>query len=143
MKYSVRNVKIFNEGGTYFKAELYLDEKKVGTVQSDPKTSEIQFKMPKNDKDSFDIFVSDLPEINCPITKKKRELTPDEYIAALIDDFEWHMQLKSICKTKVLFRLKCDDKHSFRVVNHEDCKEVRDYLKRTYGEDLIEIANES
>ena len=99
--------------------------------------------MAQDEIDAFNLYVSMLPPTNCPILKKKRKLTVMEYVAALVDSFEWNQRIKELCKTKVLFRLKGDDKHSFRVIRHENCKEVREYIDNTYGEDLVEIANES
>lgn len=68
----------------------------------------------------------------------------DTVIAQLVEEVESLRRLKRHCAKKTLFLLKGDNpKDGWRTIKHSWCEEVRAHLTNKYGDQILEIANET
>ena len=98
-------------------------------------------------KKKWDEHVAAQPEEECglefglPSTMEKPD--QDTVMARLVDEFEARRAYTRKCKTKTLFRLKSDKPDTYHEVKLAFTPRVADRLRQQYGDDLLEIINET
>ncbi len=98
----------------------------------------------------FKAHVATLPEKEWPAAwvqpgeSKTYKPDADDLIAEMVDKFEELKRLKRACTKKTLFLLKGDDpKEGWRTMHHPWGEKVRAHLEGKYGDQILEIANET
>ena len=164
MKYEVRNVKGFTgEDCPGFNASLYCDGQKVAFVIDSGNGGELTFQWtdrnePKvdikwvNHKDEEIVFKGTPEEakIHNLLFGQKMEFegklrgqkSLELFVAELVNEVENNRRFKRLCKTKTLFQVKGDEKGSYRVIKQIYSKRIRDFIERTYGDQVEVILNE-
>jgi len=163
--YYVKGVKTFRgHEGLGYNATLYRGNKKVAFVYDDASGGELaiewqDYKEPKvsiNGKSPYKDEArtyKGTPEEKI-LQELVNELPPEKtdfgqvtvdiaiFVDGLVSNYEETKQLKKWCKTKTLFRLKGDKEGEWRTIKNQFCDRVKNYITKTYGNELLEIANE-
>lgn len=79
---------------------------------------------------------------NCPFEKKERPMDGDFFVATLVQDFEDIKWLKKETKKKTVFRLNEDEPGKWRIVNSFYNEQVKEWIEKTYGSRLAQVAND-
>ena len=151
--YKIKGLKLFDTNDGYaFSASVYLNGKKVGSVQNSGHGGPNSYDpvIPKGMKPEAyrkanDAFIKGLQAQALKIDPTATFETEDLLIGALVDDFENEKRFKRLCKTKVLFRLKGDDKGEYRTISVKFSNEVKAKVLDQYkkqGKEIIEFLNE-
>ena len=153
MKLTLKNVKIHNdmsEETLCFSATIYIDDKKAGHVSNRGTGGSHEF-----DWDSRDIgsaYEEWLEKQIIPFTTYDGKLTTldsiweklETKVDEALEEFENTRWLKSQCKKKTLFKLKDqEDPDAWWVIKAPFCELAKAKLKKMYGNNLGEIANET
>lgn len=128
-RYEVRGVKVFTGREGYgYNATIYKDGKKVADAFDDASGGPSQ------------INFSDEKEENLFYRYMKRiQKSADLYVEDLVNKAAYMKNLYKLSVKKTVFNLKSDKDGVWRTVNAPFSKEVYDFLKKQYGEDLGEI----
>jgi len=146
--YTVRDVKTFRgmEGEGY-NATLCRDGRKVAYVIDDATGGDIHIQWTGSrsraaEEERLLEFLKTLPKERWEDTEY--DVTPDIFLAALVDQAQIEQRLRRLFRTETLFRLKSDrtDDDEWRVLKARFAPSVKAHLVKTYGDGLAQILNE-
>ena len=137
--YSIKNLKMFQtDDGYAFSLSLFLNGKKIGTVQNSGNGGPNNYKL---DKDSYPALVKHAKTV-CGESVEVEDL----FIENLINDKDNETRLKRLCKTKVLVRFKGDKEGHYRTMKAVYSPDVRANIiaaAKKKCTEVIEILNDS
>ena len=167
MDITIKGLKTFrgNEG-LGFSLWLCIDGRKAGEVVDDANGGTLTWHgFSKSDRDALDAFALALPDpfADADEERKAKGEPPldmsrecrasealDYYVGRLVDEHEEAKTIKRWCRTKIIFRLKADEKGKYRTIAPpKGHKLTPDYitkaaasLREKYGDKLEVIYNE-
>jgi hydrogenase maturation factor HypF (carbamoyltransferase family) len=144
MKFSLKSVKTWNthDGGGY-QGQVLLDGKPALAFHNDGNgggTDITAFSVDLMRK--IEAHVKTLGPVPVEGTNETIENSVEMFISFLLDRHEEDKWLKRHCKQKTLFRITGDKENAYRIVKKPYDDKVKQYLTKTYGDQIIEIANE-
>lgn len=146
--YSVRNVKTFRGmEGEGFNATLYREGRRIAFVIDDASGGDIQIQW--TNRCTRDVEEKPLLDFLKTLPKEKWEdqeydVTPDVFIATLVDQSQIEKRLKQLFEKKTLFRLREDstEDDNWRVIERPFSPAIKSALFKKYGNRLGQILNE-
>jgi len=135
--YTLKNIRTFKgmEGMGGFNATLYRDGIKIGEVINDDSGGPNCYHIPANE-------LKTLTEYAASVYRDIEFEVEDMFVNTLIDDYLEHKRLSKYCKKETVYRLKGDEKGSYRRINHIFDNEVKAYITKKYGDEIEMIVNE-
>lgn len=137
----VKHAKFASEETECFEATVYINGKKEGLVRNDGKGGS-NFYHPIQLQDKLDKIAKTLPPLPPDeLFPKGLEQDADILIGELLSDHLEAKQLKRLCKTKTLFRIKSETykRGEWRTLAAPFSLKIQAYLEKKYGADLGEI----
>ena len=146
--YSVRNVKTFRGmEGEGFNATLYREGRRIAFVIDDASGGDIQIQWAN--RRTRDVEEKRLLEFLKTLPKDRWEdqeydVTPDVFMATLVDQSQIEKRLKRLFEKKTLFRLREDstEDDNWRVIERPFSPAIKAALVKKYGGRLGQILNE-
>jgi hypothetical protein len=140
MTYTVKNVKSFRGREGYgFNASLYRDGKRVALVMDAADGGCMSFEFEKTGADEETILLCYLKGRTALFAGEAMLLTPDLFIAGLVDDYEIDARLRKTCRYATAFRFT--GKEDWHVVRIPFSSSLKAALLSKYPE-IEEFANE-
>lgn len=147
--YTVRNIKTFQGvEGEGFNATLCRDGREVTFVIDDATGGDVRIQWADArsrgaEEKRLLKFLKTLPKERCE--DREYDVTPDIFLAALVDQAQTEKRLKRLFRKETLFHLKGDrtDDDKWRVLKVPFSSSVRAQLVRTYGDRLAHVLNEN
>ena len=146
--YTVRNIKTFRGmEGEGFNAILCRDGREIAFVIDDATGGDVHIQWADarpqgaEEKRLFE-FLKTLPKERWEDTEY--DVTPDIFLAALVDQAQTENRLRRLFRKETLFRLKSDrtDDDKWRVFKAPFSPSVKEQLVKRYGDNLVHILNE-
>lgn len=146
--YTVRNVRNFRGmEGEGFNATLYRDGRRIAFLVDDASGGEIRIQWADphtRDKEEICLleFLKTLPKERSESVEYS--VSPDMFIATLVDEASNESRLRRLFRTQTLFRLKNDktDGDKWRVLNTPFFPSAKGQLLKMYGDRLVRVLNE-
>lgn len=107
----------------------WLDHRRIGLVGT------------SDEHDRIEAYVATLPGERWE--GRVIEADIETFVAELADHAENMTRLKRHCRTKTLFRLVGDERGAWRTLKIKYQNHIGDYIRKKYGDDLLEILNET
>ena len=141
MKVELKNVKICkwaSEETLCFNASIYLNGKKVGTVENSGHGGCNFYHFDDRDiEQKFYDYCKSLPPIE--FNGEPLEMDADLYISELLENYEYAKKVRQYSKKNILFRLLDDEKYSFRTINTRNELGAIGYLNKKYGKENYQL----
>lgn len=144
MNIVLKNIKFLETSrGVAFTASIYLDGKRVGTVENSGTGGCNNYHW-KDDKAGKAIteHAESQPPLPSEHFPEGLPMDIDLFIDTLIEKQETEKQYKKWCKTKTVFRLKSTPEGECLTVARPYNPNIKKALKQKYGAELVEIINE-
>ena len=146
--YTVRDIKTFRGmEGEGFNVTLCRDGRKVAFVIDDATGGDVHIQWGDAHRGGAEEkrlleFLKTLPKERLEDTEY--DVTPDIFVAALVDEAQTEKRLRRLFRKETLFRLKSDrtDDDKWRVLKAPFSPDVKAHLVKTYGDNLAHVLNE-